>query len=278
MADRKSDLAFAAFFGSGKSGGGGSGSVTAADLDDSFKDALLDCFENVAWATEDGQQYYDALEATLYPPAELLSISAAFEQGETVIYDTDSLDDLKPMLSVTARYTDGTSAEVTTYTLRGTLTEGTSTITVSYGGKTASFNVTVTHNEYLYDLKESDFMYGYGASNVRPYYGKSSNRAVYAGFDLLIEPGKTYEIVATSTYDTAGMAIYINKVGVSDLVENGQAITGKYIDTGWQNLSIVYTMPSGVESIRFAFRQSTANPDISDDFKITRLTIKEVTE
>ena len=88
MAERKSDLAFAAFFGSGKSGGGGS--VTAADLDDSFKDALLDCFANVAWATEDGQQYYDALEATLYPPAELLSISAAFEQGETVIYDTDS--------------------------------------------------------------------------------------------------------------------------------------------------------------------------------------------
>lgn len=31
MADRKSDLAFAAFFGSGKSGGGGSGSVTSVN-------------------------------------------------------------------------------------------------------------------------------------------------------------------------------------------------------------------------------------------------------
>ena len=31
MAERKSDLAFAAFFGSGKSGGGGSGSVTSVN-------------------------------------------------------------------------------------------------------------------------------------------------------------------------------------------------------------------------------------------------------
>lgn len=114
-----------------------------SDLTPEVKEALLDCFANVAWATEDGQQYYDALESALYPPAELESISAVFEQGETVIYDTDSLDDLKPMLTVTAHYTDGTSAEVTTYTLSGTLEEGTSTITVSYGGKTTTFDVTV---------------------------------------------------------------------------------------------------------------------------------------
>lgn len=143
MAERKSDLAFAAFFGGGKSGGGG-GSVTAADLDDAFKDALLDCFANVAWATEDGQQYYDALEAALYPPADLMSISAVFEQGETVIYDTDELDALKPMLTVTANYDNGTSRTVTDYTLSGTLTAGTSTITVSYGGKTVTFDVTVS--------------------------------------------------------------------------------------------------------------------------------------
>lgn len=61
----------------------------------------------------------------------------------TVIYDTDSLNTLKQYLTVTATYADTTTAIVTNYTLSGTLTEGTSTITVSYGGKTDTFNVTV---------------------------------------------------------------------------------------------------------------------------------------
>lgn len=139
---------------SGSGGGGGGGSVTsvngqtgavvltAADLDDSFKDALLDCFANVAWATEDGQQYYDALEAALYP---IDHITAAYTQSGTV-YDTDSIDSLKADLVVTAFYQGGGSKVVTDYTLSGTLTEGTSTITVSYGGKTATFDVLVEHD------------------------------------------------------------------------------------------------------------------------------------
>lgn len=115
-------------------------------LTDDIKQALLDCFEHVAWTDEHGQDYVDALEAALYPPAELVSISAVYTQSGTV-YTTDSLDDLKSDLVVTAYYTDSTTETVTTYTLSGTLTEGTSVITVSYGGKTTTFNVTVT--EYV---------------------------------------------------------------------------------------------------------------------------------
>ena len=74
----------------------------------------------------------------------LSSITAVFTQGSAVIYDTDTLDTLKQYLVVTANYSDGTSEEVTTYTLSGTLTVGTSTITVSYGGKTATFDVVVS--------------------------------------------------------------------------------------------------------------------------------------
>lgn len=74
----------------------------------------------------------------------LSSISAVFTQGSAVIYDTDSLDTLKQYLVVTANYADSTTQTVTGYTLSGTLTEGTSTITVSYSGKTTTFNVTVT--------------------------------------------------------------------------------------------------------------------------------------
>ena len=74
----------------------------------------------------------------------LNSISATFNQGSNTVYTTDSLDTLKQYLTVTASYSDSTTATVTSYTLSGTLTEGTSTITVTYGGKTTTFNVTVT--------------------------------------------------------------------------------------------------------------------------------------
>jgi len=113
-------------------------------MSEAFKQALLDCFENVAWINDQGQTYYDALYAALYPPKTLVSISAAFTQGSAVIYDTDSLDTLKQYLTVTATYDDTSTGVVTNYTLSGTLTEGISTITVSYGGKTTTFDVTVS--------------------------------------------------------------------------------------------------------------------------------------
>lgn len=116
-----------------------------------FIAALLQLAEKVAYIDDGGQTYYSDLFDALYhsEPAELVSISAEFTQGLNVIYDTDSLDTLKQYLVVTATYSDSTTATVpgTDYTLSGTLTEGTSTITVSYGGKTTTFNVTVT--EYV---------------------------------------------------------------------------------------------------------------------------------
>ena len=117
---------------------GSSGGLTA-----DIKAALLACFANVAWASDDGQDFYDALDAALNPPAGLVSISAVYTQSGTV-YDTASLDDLKTDLVVTAHWSDNTTSTVTNYALSGTLTEGTSTITVSFGGKTTTFNVTVT--------------------------------------------------------------------------------------------------------------------------------------
>lgn len=75
---------------------------------------------------------------------ELASISADFEQGSAVFYTDTPLDDLKPYLTVTANYDDGTSAVVTAYTLVGVLAVGESTITATYSGKTATFTVTVT--------------------------------------------------------------------------------------------------------------------------------------
>lgn len=84
------------------------------------------------------------------------SITATYTQSGTV-YDTATLDSLKADLVVTANYSGGTSETVPSsdYTLSGTLTEGTSTITVSYAGLTDTFSVTVTSsrpsNPYVTD-------------------------------------------------------------------------------------------------------------------------------
>lgn len=127
-------------------------------LTNEAKQALLTLLAHVAYTDDQGQTYLDALETALYPPANLVSISAVFEQGSAVIYDTDDLDTLKQYLTVTANYSDSTTEVVTAYTLSGTLTEGTSTITVTYGGKTDTFNVTVTAhiiNGWLYRFEQN---------------------------------------------------------------------------------------------------------------------------
>lgn len=72
------------------------------------------------------------------------SISAVYTQSGDV-YSSTILDDLKPDLVVTATFMDSTTGVINPadYTLSGTLTQGTSTITVSYGGKSTTFDVEV---------------------------------------------------------------------------------------------------------------------------------------
>jgi len=113
------------------------------NIPDRIKQALLSCFQKVAWVDAHGQDYYNNLRSALYN-AEVVSISAVFSQGSAVIYDVDDIDDLRQYLTVTASYDDGNTTEVVAYELSGTLEAGTSTITVSYGEKTTTFDVTVT--------------------------------------------------------------------------------------------------------------------------------------
>ena len=99
---------------------------------------------------------------------EISSILAVYDQGDTIVYPTTSLDSLKSNLVVTANYSDDTSEIVTGYTLSGTLSVGTSIITVTYSGKTTTFNVTVSekqaitvtgvtlsHNEYKMNVNDT---------------------------------------------------------------------------------------------------------------------------
>lgn len=238
-----------------------SGGTSGDGLTDEIKAALLQLAQKVAYIDEDGQDYYDALYDALYPPvppATLVSISAVYTQSGTV-YDTDTLDSLKTDLVVTAHYDDSTSAVVTTYTLSGTLTAGTSTITVSYGGKTTTFNVTVT-SSLIGELDQSDFVIGTIQNAYRSGYeqyggyitvtSSDNKRMGYPLFDVETEAGATYrvEVDWDTTYD-----LYMNAVtydeDVQSLVANHSAITAAS-ETGWTSL----TTASGVLTI-----QSTNN-------------------
>ena len=112
-------------------------------LTEDVKQALLQIAEKIAYIDEHGQDYYDALHDALYPQT-LVSITATYTPSGT-IYTTDTLDDLKPDLIVTGNWSDGTTTTIpeTDYTLSGTLTAGTSTITVTYEGFTDTFTVSV---------------------------------------------------------------------------------------------------------------------------------------
>lgn len=176
---------------------GGSGSGLTEDV----KTALLACFEKVAWIDENGQDYYDALYDALYPPADLVSISAVFTQGSAVIYDTDSIDTLKQYLVVTAHMSDSTTQTVTNYVLSGTLSAGTSTITVAYGGKTTTFSVTVTEWQ---PITQTITWIGSGADQTSTIIDATQYDAY---FELPFVDGAT-ELVSEATSSTNAFKVY----------------------------------------------------------------------
>lgn len=91
---------------------------------------LIDAF-NAAW----GGTAPDEPE----PEKTLTGITAVYTGGSVPVGTAVSA---LTGVVVTASYSDGTTEAVTGYTLSGTIAEGSNTVTVSYGGKTASFAVT----------------------------------------------------------------------------------------------------------------------------------------
>lgn len=123
------------------------GGLTAAQID-----LLEDAFEHIQWADDAGPQYAAQLITSLRggesggeqpeqpdTPKTLTGISAEYSGGNVAVgTELSSLSGI----TVTAHYSDGTTASVTGYTLSGTIAEGDNTITVTYMGKTATITVT----------------------------------------------------------------------------------------------------------------------------------------
>lgn len=203
---------------------------TIGTLSNAAKRALLNCFAHVAWIDDHGQSYYNALENELFPHATLESISAVFTQGSAVIYNTDSLDTLKQYLTVTATYSDSTTETITDYTLSGTLTVGTSNVTVTYQNKTDNFNVTVTdyRNKWSYNI--ADLM------KVSGTFG--NNTAANCGIALLQD---SPSINARRSY--------YNSVG-----ETGTAISTTNQNSVREQTSNYYPVPVPIGATQFTVR------------------------
>lgn len=183
--------------------GGGEG------LSEEAKLALLECFEHVAWVDANGQSYYNALHDALFPPAELLSISALFSQGAIRIYPDSSLDELRPMLTVTAHYDDDTSSEVTTYSLSGTLTVGTSTVVVSYLSKTTSILVTVSEPSTLVSISAVYTQPGavYDTDSLDSLKADLVVTATYSDSSTAVVPSADYTLSGTLTEGTSTITV-----------------------------------------------------------------------
>lgn len=226
-------------------------------LSEDIKQALLQIAEKVAYIDEDGQDYYDALYDALYPPTDLVSISAVYTQSGTV-YDTDTLDSLKSDLVVTANYSDQTTETITTYTLSGTLTVGTSTITVSYGGKTATFDVVVTMSRAT---RFGEFTAGYACGKAVTTTadvednGIWNNRTNYraAMTQPILNHGYTITVTDPSKYSVAVYDV-INNTPIP--TSNTVAIGGIYYQGGSKSISWVTSDSADSEYIMIALKKN----------------------
>ena len=259
------------------------------------KAALLQIAAKVAYIDEDGQDYYDALDAALNPPANLVSISAAYTQSG-VVYPSTSLDDLKPDLVVTATYSDSSTETIASsaYTLSGTLTVGTSVITVSYGGKTTTFNVTVTAYIYPMTILATDDGNGFGTAdatkptNTPAYIGNTQATRIHAiGADnagFPVQYGKSYKITLSNALGTEGLGGCVFNESGATKIENLQSLAPDYQNFGWIDTSdgyMTYTPPIAVNNsaptgMWIWFRKNSSNAAWSSYADIFPITIEEV--
>lgn len=170
------------------------------DMSNEAKDAILALARNVAYINQDGMTLYNALRNAFYP---VVSISAVYTQSGTV-YDTDSLDDLKADLVVTAHYSDSSTETLpaSAYTLSGTLEEGTSTITVTYEDKTDTFEVVVEIG-WDYIVRDVD------ASSL-------SQNTQYLIDNVNLADGDVIEALVTTSTTESGVGPAILRIGEGD--------------------------------------------------------------
>lgn len=167
------------------------------------------------------------------------SISAVYTQSGAVCVD-DPLDSLKTDLVVTATYSDSSTDTVpsTDYTLSGTLTIGTSTITVSYGGNTATFSVSVV----IAIFEVGAISKGTNSTTPQYRYAWASTAAARARMTVpILNKGYTFTSTNSSKYEVNAIDAETNQATLINHSTLGQ-IEAYYCGTktvGWAASSSV---------------------------------------
>jgi len=137
-------------------------------LSNEAKTLILLCFAHIGeWSDSDGRKNYNALVAALSGGKTLSGITATYTSSGHTVYHWDSLDSLKPYISVNAVYADGTTETITDYILTGNLKNTSSIVTVNYMGKTANISVSVsTDSDLLYYVPSGTVIDGTNATGI----------------------------------------------------------------------------------------------------------------
>lgn len=204
----------------------------------------------------------------------LLSISVTSLPSKTVYLEGEALN--TDGLIITANYSDGTFADVTDYTLSGySSTPGDKTVTVSYFGKTAAFNVTVENRrlrsiavtalpyklEYIegesfdiaglvvtadFDNGTSEIVTDYTVTGYTATPGIKNITVSYCGmnafFEVTVKPKSLVSIAVTSKPNKVN---YIE----GQAFDNAGMVVTAYFDNGTQSVVTDYTVSGYTASV-----------------------------
>ena len=198
----------------------------------------------------------------------LSSISANYTQGSTKIYPSTSLDNLKKDIVVTATYSDDTTATITDYALSGTLNVGTSTITVTYQGKTATFTVNVSE-----ETTPSETYGNIVVSNA----SLSLNENATTIFTVKLDKAPTNNQIVNLSVNNSNCNI--NKTSLTFTSGNYSetqtvTVTGAHNSSSYNNLSSVITLSSSNVSnktINVTINNIDEKPTVTTSEELTRI-------
>ena len=251
---------------------GGGGGLTTTQIT-----ALDNMFKVCAYTSEDISTQYEAFKTAFgigNTPTDktLTSISVEYSGGDVAV--GTALTSLTG-ITVTATYSDNSTATITDYALSGTIGEGANTITVTYQGQTASFTVTGVSQSTMNNILQPFTSYRLN-STLAPMYiiTQSGNDYTFAINEAYtgnvtfqngraISPtsltnGTTYKL---SVSEPITVPIYVYEV--PDIPESGDTLPNTYKETlvgTWTKNTSEYTFTPAANyaGLRLAIVSSTA--------------------
>lgn len=201
---------------------------TAVVSDTQINNAVNSYLQNNPITLDD--MWTDVIEGEIYEvkaPPKQIDISVQFIQGSTTVYADSTLDSLKSMLIVNKVFDDESVEKTNDYTLSGTLTVGTSVITVTSGTYTKTFNVIVSE---------------------KPKATLTGITAVYTQGDKIVYPSTSLDDLKTNLVVTASYSDSTT-VTVSDYTLSGTLTIGtSTITATYQGKTATFTVTVTKES------------------------------